>query len=123
MAKVRTRDERKEQQWRRSIREWRASGMSVRAYCAVHGLAEPSFYAWRRQLQRRRQAATAFVPVRLVGEQDHGDARRGSEEPVRATGAIELVLAGNRTVRVTPGFDAATLRQVLAVLREEDQPC
>lgn len=123
MAKGKARDERKEQQWRRAIREWRASGLSVRAYCDAHGLSEPSFYAWRRELERRREAATAFVPVHVIGEQDRGGERCGSEKPVGADVAIELVLAGNRTVRVPPGFDAATLRQVLTVLREEDQPC
>ena len=36
--------------------------------------------------------------------------------------ALEVVLADGRTVRVAPGFDAATLRQLLAVL-EEGAPC
>jgi hypothetical protein len=35
--------------------------------------------------------------------------------------ALELVLTDGRTVRVAPGFDAATLRQLLAVL--EGRPC
>jgi hypothetical protein len=47
MAPGRARDERKEQQWRRWIGEWRASGLSVRAFCDRRGLAIPSFYAWR----------------------------------------------------------------------------
>ena len=45
MAPGRARDERKEQQWRRWIGEWRASGLSVRAFCNRRGLAIPSFYA------------------------------------------------------------------------------
>jgi hypothetical protein len=36
-------------------------------------------------------------------------------------GALELLLAHGRTVRVAPGFDAAALRALLAVLEEE--PC
>jgi len=39
MAHGRARDERKERQWRRWIGEWRASGLSVRAFCDRHGLA------------------------------------------------------------------------------------
>ena len=39
-----------------------------------------------------------------------------------AVHALELVLADGRTLRVAPGFDAATLRRLLAVLRE-DRPC
>jgi hypothetical protein len=33
-----------------------------------------------------------------------------------------VVLADGRVVRISPGFDGATLRQLLAVLREE-RPC
>jgi len=37
------------------------------------------------------------------------------------TSALEVVLTDGRTVRVAPGFDGATLRQLLAVL--EGRPC
>ena len=40
--------------------------------------------------------------------------------PAQAS-ALEVVLTDGRTVRVAPGFDAATLRQLLAVL--EGRPC
>ena len=53
MAPGRARDERKERQWRRWIGEWRASGLSVRAFCDRCGLATPNFYHWRRVLERR----------------------------------------------------------------------
>ena len=110
MALGRARDERKEQQWRRRICEWRASGLSVRAFCARRGVATPSFYAWRRMLEQRDAERPAFVPVRVVPDALPACAR-----------TLEVVLAGGRIVRVAPGFDAATLRQVVAVL--EGQPC
>jgi len=110
MAPGRARDERKEQQWRRRISQWRASGLSVRAFCALHGLANASFYAWRRVLERRAAEQPAFVPVQVVAD----------TMPAQ-TSALEVVLADGRTVRVAPGFDAATLRQLLAVL--EGRPC
>ncbi len=110
MAPGRTRDERKEQQWRRWIGEWRASGLSVRAFCDRRGLAIPSFYAWRRTLERRAAEVPAFVPVQVVAD----------AAPAQAS-ALEVVLVDGRTVRVAPGFDAATLRQLLAVL--EGRPC
>jgi len=107
MAQGKSRDLRKEQQWRRWIHQWQASGLSVRAFCARHGLSLPSFYGWRRQLRQRDAAATRFVPVRVVPE----------EEPAPA-GGVEIVLARGRRVRVAPGFDPATLRHLLAVLEE-----
>jgi len=111
MTPGKPRDARKEQQWRRWIEAWRASGLKVRAFCARYGLAEPSFYAWRRELQRRDAAPSAFVPVCVV------------EAVVPSPGrGVEVVLSGGRTVRVGPGFDAATLRQVVAVL-EEGRSC
>jgi transposase-like protein len=109
MAPGRARDERKEQQWRRWIDRWQDSGLSVPAFCARHGLSPGNFYAWRRTLQRRATPQAPFVPVQLVAD-------------AAPAAALEVVLADGRAVRVAPGFDAATLRQLLAVLRE-DPPC
>jgi hypothetical protein len=110
MAPGRTRDERKERQWLRRIAQWRTSGLSVRDFCDRHDLATPSFYAWRRVLERRAAEKAAFVPVQVV-----------ADAPLTPASALEVVLADGRAVRVAPGFDAATLRQLLAVL--EGRPC
>lgn len=110
MAQGKARDPRKEQQWRRWIDQWQHSGLTVRAFCARHGLSEPSFYAWRRTLQQRQPVPT-FVPVRVVPDSTSA-----------AAASIEIVLAGDRTLRVAPGFDAATLRRLLHLL-EEDTSC
>jgi hypothetical protein len=76
-------------------------------------LAIPSFYAWRRRLQQRAADTPAVVPVQVVAD----------ATPAPAQGsALEVVLADGRAVRVAPGFDAATLRRLLAVL-EEGGPC
>jgi transposase len=111
MAPGRARDERKEQQWRRCIEQWRASGLSVRAFCARHGLTTASFYNWRRVLERRAAEVPAFVPVQVVAD----------TVPVQSSG-LEVVLVDGRAVRVAPGFDAGTLRRLLAVL-EGEGPC
>jgi transposase len=68
MAPGRARDERKERQWRRRIEQWRVSGLSVRAFCAQHGLAQASFYAWRRVLERRAAERPAFVPAMPIAK-------------------------------------------------------
>jgi hypothetical protein len=107
MAPGRARDERKERQWRRWLSQWRASGLSVRAFCAQHGLADANFYRWRRVLERRAREQPAFVPVQIVGD-----------TPPPQASALELLLPDGRGVRVAPGFDEATLRRLLAVLQE-----
>ncbi len=112
MATGKPRDERKEQHWRQRIRDWQRSGLSIRDFCGRRGLSQPSFYAWRRELQRRDSEKPLFVPIHLQAD----------DPPTPVNHALEVLLASGRRLRVSPGFDAATLRQLLAVL-EEGSPC
>jgi transposase len=107
------RDADRERRWREHIAGWTRSGLSVRAYCRRHGLSEPSFYFWRRELPARDGPAgpAAFVPVAVV--------------PEPAAAGFEIVVPGGYEVRVGPGFDPAALRRLLAALGgvAEDRPC
>ena len=111
MAPGRTPNEQKERQWRRRIAQWRESGLSVREFCGRHQLAEPTFYAWRRHLLQRAADPPAVVAVQVV-----------ADRPAPKASILELVLADGRAVRVPPGFDPATLRQLLIAL-EGEGPC
>jgi hypothetical protein len=131
MAGRRKRDRGREQFWRRMLRLWRRSGLGVRDFCAEHSITEPSFYAWRRIVAERDQEAAR---VRAKAERDSAHrAAPGSDAdapvfvPLRVIDvstqvAFEVVLERGRVVRVLRGFDAATLRQLLAIL-EEERPC
>jgi transposase-like protein len=106
-------DKSKERFWRRMLRQWQRSGLSVRAFCRSHDLAEPSFSFWRSTLaQRARQpaapaaAALLFAPVRLVGD---------------VAAPLEVVCRSGQVVRVGAAFDPALPRAVVAAL--EEQPC
>ena len=109
----------KESFWRHMIRQWRHSGQSVRAFCRARNLGEASFYAWRRTIAQR-DAQDGQLLERT------GEARRGGRPPLfvplqvsSVAGApLEVVLERGRVVRVPTGFDATTLRQLLAVLAE-----
>jgi transposase-like protein len=116
MATSRERGGDKERYWRRLVRQWRQSGLSVRTFCEERGVSEPSFYAWRRTLGERDATATAFVPVRVTPE------TAADPVPDRRAGDLEVVLGNGRLLRIGPDFDAATLKRVLAVLTE-GQPC
>lgn len=107
------RDTGKERFWREMLRRWRRDGGTVREFCAEHGLAEASFYGWRRTIaERDRQASVepgtgdlpTFVPLRVT--------------PTPPASALEVVVGQGHIIRVTPGFDAATLRSLLTVLAE-----
>jgi len=45
----------KEQFWRLVLEEHQKSGLSVRAFCRVESISEPSFYTWRRTLAKSDQ--------------------------------------------------------------------
>src|SRR5262245_11819660 len=109
MARIRQRSAAREQFWREMLAEWKTSGLSVRAFCGRHHLAEPTCYYWRQELARRDRGvkargesaassmtAPAFVPVRVV-----------AGEP------IEVVVRSGQVVRVAAGFDASLLRAVV----------
>jgi transposase len=113
----------KERFWRRLLGQWQRSGLTVRDFCVQHGVSEPSFYAWRRIITQRDQGRS---------DPSRGGAGRSSAKPVfvpirvmptapASVAPLEIVLGRGQVVRVLPGFDAATLRQLLAIL--EEPPC
>lgn len=110
MTQGKARDARKEQQWRQWIEAWQRSGLTVRVFCGQRGLSEANFYAWRRELAKRDATLPTFMPVHILTDGADLDA------------ALEIILDSRRRVRVPAGFDAATLRRLLAVL-EEPPPC
>src|SRR6478672_1740876 len=82
MSTNRLRSSSKEDFWRRMMRLWRSSGLSVRAFCEEQGFSQPSFYAWRRTLAERDAAAVPFVPVRVAAE---------PQVPSKADGSVGAV--------------------------------
>jgi transposase-like protein len=105
----------KEQFWRTHFDRWQSSGLSVRRYCQLHQLSEPTFYHWRRTLaQRERTTPTAspvtFVPVQLP-----------EKPPPVSTAALELLLDQGRVLRIPLACPADTLRLVLRLVQED--PC
>jgi transposase len=129
MPRPKGRDLAKERYWRRMLRQWRGSGLTGRDFCGEHGLSEPSFYAWRRQIGRRDQeraaararqpqtertaegaAEPAFLKVKIGAG---ASALSAIEAP-----AIEVLVAPGRVLRVRSGFDAELLRQLVRLLEE-----
>src|SRR5437016_6342129 len=112
MSTTKHRDRGKERFWRTMVRQWRRSGLSVRAFCEEQRLSEPSFYAWRRILRERDSEAVRFLAVQVTAEP------QTSAAADTAPGRLELVLSGGWRLRIGSDFDTVTLQRLLAVLRE-----
>jgi hypothetical protein len=126
MPKPEWRDPAKEKHWRRMLRMWRRSRLTGRGFCAANGLSEPSFYAWKQEIARRDQEAIVRARARTqrTAKRRAVDVKLPAFMPVRIAGAaeaasvIEVVVAKGRLLRVRPGFDAATLRELVRLLEE-----
>jgi transposase-like protein len=118
MAKGKRRDKRKEAWWRRTVRQQRQSGLTIREFCRKHNVRETAFYFWRRELERR---GTTFVPVRVAPGPAHQvtvEAGPAIPQPTPRPpeGRIVIVLSGGRRVHVASPVDRRALADVLAVL-------
>ena len=78
--------------------------MSVRIFCEQHGTSEYSFYHWRKRLREQLPMKFALIET--------------SQSAPATVAVLEVILTSGERLRIVPGIDAFTLRQVLSVLRE-----
>lgn len=92
-------------EWARRVRRWRASGQSAAAFAARTRckVATLRWWAWRLASDERRPAA--FV-----------DATALLEPTSAALPSVELHIGESLRIRVSPGFDAKLLREVVLAL-------
>ena len=107
------------EQWKQILREQQVSGLSVAAFCRRARVPPASFYFWRKKLRRDRRRPGMSRPRRWAGRfvelKVSADSARRPATP-RAAGGLVLCLPGGRRVRVRPGFDLQTLRDLVAAL-------
>jgi transposase-like protein len=96
------------EKWSRIIREQQASGLSVAAFCAQRGVAESSFYPWKRKLSEAGDTATRDDAPTFVEATIRGVAEECS--------GVTVELPCGRRVTVTRGFDRRLLLEVLDTL-------
>ena len=126
MAKRRY-DRELETRWRRVLGRQAVSKLSVREFCRLEKLSEPSFYAWRRTIAERdgdakpkprsssrpKQRAShrpAFLPVILESNELRPD---GS--------GIVIELRGQRRLRLPESIEPARLATIVHALEAESQ--
>lgn len=113
---------RKAAEWSILVARWKRSGKTAEEFGAEVGVDGRSLHWWRWALSKRGASENAtvtpdevmpsFLPVRVV--ERAVPMQRGSALP---GGAVEIIIDDRHAVRVSPGFDEATLRRVLDVLR------
>jgi transposase-like protein len=115
--------------WRKLIDRRRRSGVSVEHCCAEAGVSPASFYQWQRKFRSdgaargsetaKRPADSRLVPVHIIED-------RTIRRCDGASDVLEVELPGEIRLRIPAGYDAATLRLIVSVLREggeEDRSC
>lgn len=113
MAKA-TRVAEKERFWRSMVEAQRRGGLTVRAFCRERGISEPSFYSWRKELQRREETRRSgggaaggrgvaagqgegrLIPVEVVGG---GYKVPGEREGRPTNGRLEIATPGGFRLR------------------------
>lgn len=123
--------------WREHVLAQGESGLSAAAYCREHGLKRRSFYRWRAVFRAAESGSPAGVDgVPVAGTSASGSASGSVPSPgpvafaelrlpsldcgAGASG-VEVVLAGERRLRLESGFDEDTLRRAVVAL--EVLPC
>jgi hypothetical protein len=112
------------EQWQSHIAAWQSSGSTQVDYCKAHGLIAHSFGYWKRKLSGSSSpsaniASPSFIPVSIVDDKPAPAMRKERALPTSSTDAAISIHAGKGyRIDLLPGFDPATLRQALAVLRD-----
>jgi hypothetical protein len=96
----------------RLVVEYKQSGQRRKEFCVAHGLSVHTLDAWRRRIAGSRQE---IIPVEIVEDRvaRRSLKRMGRMEP---SAQFRVVLAAGLCIEVEPGFDAAELRRLIAVL-------
>lgn len=99
-------------EWAKRVRAWRASGQNAEEYAKARGWNPRTLTWWASPAGQARASMPTGVEFVEVVE------RRAEVPPgrPRPSGAIEVRLEGNRTIRVESGADLELLRAVVEAL-------
>jgi len=96
----------KRKEWEARIARYRASGQSVREWCAANNVKPERLWYWLRKDKTKTdtplEQPIQWLPVE-ISETSSGD------QPI-------LLRTGKISIEVKPGFDPETLGQVLCIL-------
>ena len=113
MSKDQKTDADQQQFWQMALETFKSSGLSVRQFCKQEGLAEPSFYSWRKRL------AKVGEPVADKEEVYQLEPFIQVSLPAERTGSLELVLTSGNTLKISHGTNIQMLSDVISILHRE----
>lgn len=112
--------------WEQRVAAWRASGQSAREFAEGRDLSVHMLRYWAKRVEKEAVAPGPDTAVRVarvvVTASEPSLAPSTTPQPSAAGGApatLVLELGGAR-VQIPAGFERATLRAVLEVLRESE---
>ena len=83
--------------WKHHVEQCVQSGNTQAAYCREQGLIVSQMGYWYRKLNADRPGT--WLPVEM--------------KPETGSSSIDLLLAGDRCLRIAPGFDQILLKQII----------
>ena len=112
--------DKREEAWREIFRGQAGSGLSHTDFCREHSIPTNTYFWYRRRLEwtktetargptvppAKPSTPSTLVPVRISA----------TSKPSPTSGAIEVVLARGRCLRVSRGFDRQTFLDLLRLL-------
>jgi len=116
------------EEWRGIVADWSGSGLSQSEFCRRRGLSLVTFGGWKRHFaQSALSSSPSRSPVVANPRLGRTDRLRFVEVAHRSLSSgsglaavlYEVRLANGRAVRVGPGFDPTTLRQLLAIVEAD----
>lgn len=109
MSKKQTDDTDQQQFWQMVLETFKSSNLSVRQFCKQEGLAEPSFYSWRKKLavnngsanENKKQQPQSFIEVAM---------------PQGKPDFLELILTSGNILKINSGVESKILTDALSAL-------
>lgn len=107
----------KREEWKSIISEWRASGMTVAAWCKANGIVEQTYY---RNLKRLREEMIENLPAPIaidICEKTTVSKKLEVQAPLPDTKAAVIIRLGSAAVEVSEGTSQQTIQAVLLALQ------
>ena len=111
--------------WRMVLDEQQQSGLTAKAFCQQQGVSVPSFYAWRRRLQKMDEPTGGngrLVPVTVV----EALPPKQSTEMSSPRKAIQLMTPSGFCLQIDPAVSASEVTALLEAIeasRSGDRTC